>query len=564
MIWLFLGIPLIEITIFSIFRVKSKTHLTGEIVYHSFFQTIIAYLVLLLIFYQSFFFKFYPIIIFGFLLLFLSLLYFLKDNELSFTVSGILKLEGIKNNILIALVTVYPFYVFLTIFRFNNWFIQLLLSLVLVFVVLVLSMVLRKTMENLYQKLKNYIMDSDLGKYIVIWSIFGFLLLFNIFFQLPLNPLKNSLNLSNNAPYFRFDGLPTDVDNSYKQNLIHKLTLTENDGRSIEDYIITDGYLYLVQDNILYKYDIETAKMIKKHYLPGKVNNNYFNDILFVSEDNLYLYCAYGLYKITEDDLIKIGDINSDNTRRVRRSEDEVLFLKNIDQNLYDLYALSDDALNLEENINLDMRGYDELIVISETLFYQDGYDYILFDDESKRFEDIDATFIYYNSTNRVIHYLKDNKIYFNDGTQNIQVIDYIGRMLIEGEVVGDLTIIRDGTKFDDTRLLLFNYDMSRISIYNHLDLDRFSKVNNYNVSYVANYRSDENHIQFLQVEANSSKTNLLIYNLENKNVDLRLPFYSHYSLLSVIVIIVAIIIPITDDIKYLTYLDYNSMVKRD
>ena len=83
MIWLLLLAPLLEIAVFSVFRVKSKTHLTGEIIYHSFFQTIIAYLFLLLVFYQSFIFKFYPILIIGFLMLVLSLLYFLKDNDLS-------------------------------------------------------------------------------------------------------------------------------------------------------------------------------------------------------------------------------------------------------------------------------------------------------------------------------------------------------------------------------------------------------------------------------------------------------------------------------------------------
>ena len=136
-------------------------------------------------------------------------------------------------------------------------------------------------MENLYQNLKNHIMDSDLGKYILIWSIFGFLLLFNIAFKLPLNPIKNNLNLSNNAPYFRFDGLPTDVDNSFKQNLIFRLSLTENDGKSIDDYIINDGNLYLVQDNLLYKYDIETANVVKKYYLPGKISDNLKKNITY-------------------------------------------------------------------------------------------------------------------------------------------------------------------------------------------------------------------------------------------------------------------------------------------
>ena len=286
--------------------------------------------------------------------------------------------------------------------------------------------------------------------------------------------------------------------------------------------------------------------------------------MLFISDDSLYLDCAYGLYKVTDNDLFKIGDINSDNSRRVRNREGEVLFLRNIDLITYDLFLLDDEVLILEDNVNLNMVGYDELIVISETLFFKDGNDYILYDDNSKRFEDIDAAFIYYNSNNNVIHYLKDNTIYYNDGSENIRVIDYIGGMLNEGEVVGDITVIKEGNEVDDTRLILFNYDMSKISIYNHLNVDRFYKLNNYNTNYIANYRNVDSQIQFLQVEASSIRTTLFIYNLENKDVDLELPFYSHDSLLSVIVIMVAIIIPITDDIKYLTYLDYSSATKKD
>ena len=326
MILLFLIVPLIEIVVFSFLRVKSKTHLTGEIIYHSFFQSVISYLFLLLFFYQTFFSKFYLLLIVLFMMLIFALLYFLKDNDLSFTISGVLKLEGIKNNILIVFVTIYPLYVFLTIFRFNNWILQILLSLVLTFAIFVLSILLRKTMDNLYQNIKNKIIESDLGKYILAWSLFGFLLIFNIFFQLPLNPIKNSINLSNNAPYFRFDGLPTDINNSYKQNLDFKLLLTDNDGRSIYDYIVYDNHLYLTQDNVIYKYDIATSNMVKKYYISGKLSNDYFNETLFVSADNLYVYCEYGLYKVTDENLITIEDKNFKNSKRIlTKKKDKIL-----------------------------------------------------------------------------------------------------------------------------------------------------------------------------------------------------------------------------------------------
>ena len=359
MTWLFLFIPLIEIIIFSLFRVKSRTHLLSEIVYHTIFQTLIAYLFLVLVFYQSFIFKFYLILIIGFALLFLALIYFLKDNDLSFTVNGVLKLEGIKNNILIVLVTVYPLYVFLTVFRFNNWYLQILFSLVLVFIVLFLSILLRKTMENLYQNIKNYIMDSDLAKYIIIWSIFGFLLLFNILFQIPVNPIKNQLNLSNNAPYFRFDGLPVDVDNSYKQELVLDLFLTDNDGRSINDYFLTEDYLYFVQHNSINKYNIDTQSLVKKYYILGDVNNNYFNEMFFLYEDNLYFYCAYGLFEITEDELVKISDITSDNSRKIGLFSNEIAFLKNIGEQNYEIYLLDNNEIILEETIDLELSEYD-------------------------------------------------------------------------------------------------------------------------------------------------------------------------------------------------------------
>lgn len=564
MTWLFLFIPLIEIIIFSLYRVKSKTHLLGEIIYHTSFQTIIAYLFVILVFYQSFIFKFYFILIIGFAMLFLALIYFLKENDLSFTVSGVLKLEGIKNNILIVLVTVFPLYVFLTVFRFNSWYLQILFSLIMVGFVLFLSILLKKTMENLYQNIKNYIMDSDLAKYVIIWSIFGFLLLFNILFQIPINPIKNQLNLSNNAPYFRFDGLPVDIDNSYKQKLVLDLFLTDNDGRGIRDYFLTEEYLYLVQDNKIYKYDIDTQSLIKKYYILGDVNNNYFNEMFFLYEDNLYFYCPYGLFEITEDELVKIGDINSDNSRKVRLLSNEIAFLKNIGEQNYELLLLNNNEIIIEETINLELGEYDQLVVISETLFYKKGYDYFLYEDITVSFEDINAAFIYYNSNYEVMHYLKDNVIYVNDGIDNLKIVEFIGRMINEGEVVGDLTVLRDGTLLDKTRLLIFNFDMSVISMYNHLDIDRFYKLNDFNVSYIVNYRNVDNQVQFMQVESNGEKTYFQIYNLENKVTDLKLPFYSHFGILSVIVILIAIIIPITDDIKYLTYLDFNSVTKED
>jgi hypothetical protein len=430
--------------------------------------------------------------------------------------------------------------------------------------VLFLSILLKKTMENLYQNIKNYIMDSDLAKYVIIWSIFGFLLLFNILFQIPINPIKNQLNLSNNAPYFRFDGLPVDIDNSYKQKLVLDLFLTDNDGRGIRDYFLTEEYLYLVQDNKIYKYDIDTQSLIKKYYILGDVNNNYFNEMFFLYEDNLYFYCPYGLFEITEDELVKIGDINSDNSRKVRLLSNEIAFLKNIGEQNYELLLLNNNEIIIEETINLELGEYDQLVVISETLFYKKGYDYFLYEDITVSFEDINAAFIYYNSNYEVMHYLKDNVIYVNDGIDNLKIVEFIGRMINEGEVVGDLTVLRDGTLLDKTRLLIFNFDMSVISMYNHLDIDRFYKLNDFNVSYIVNYRNVDNQVQFMQVESNGEKTYFQIYNLENKVTDLKLPFYSHFGILSVIVILIAIIIPITDDIKYLTYLDFNSVTKED
>lgn len=419
-------------------------------------------------------------------------------------------------------------------------------------------------MENFFQNVKNYIMDSDLAKYVIIWSVFGFLLLFNILFQIPINPLKNQLNLSNNAPYFQFDGLPVDVDNSYKQEVTLKMHLTDNDGRRIVDYFMDEDFLFIIQENKILKYDIETNSVVKKYYLPGDVNNNYFNMMFFMNNDFLYFYSSQGLYKITEEELIKIGDINSDNSRRVRLSENDFAFLKNMGNQTYVLLLLENDTVSVEETIDLTSTGYDELLVVSETLFYKNGNDYTLFSNSDITFEAVEAGSVYYNSSYQVLHYLKDNSIYINDGQENLKVVDYVGRRLVEGETVGDVTILRDGNELDETRLLIFNYDMSIISVYNHLDLDRFYKLKDYNVSYVVNYRYVDDKIQFMQVESNGEHTYFQIYNLEAKEVDLSLAFYSHYGIFTIVVILLAIFIPITDDIKYLTYIDFKSVTKQD
>ena len=159
------------------------------------------------------------------------------------------------------------------------------------------------------------------------------------------------------------------------------------------------------------------------------------------------------------------------------------------------------------------------------------------------------------------MYFLKENTFYANDGYMAEEIVTYKNNDYIGANNINDQLIIRTGSRLDESKVVI--YDENSLYLFNHLDHDTFFKINDYYKSYIANYRTYDDSATFLQVETKEDKTLLTIYELYQVNQDIHLPFYSHYGIFSLLILLVAILIPITDDIKYVTYIDFESRTKQ-
>ncbi|MDT8336888.1 MAG: hypothetical protein RQ856_03560, partial [Candidatus Izemoplasmatales bacterium] len=93
---------------------------------------------------------------------------------------------------------------------------------------------------------------------------------------------------------------------------------------------------------------------------------------------------------------------------------------------------------------------------------------------------------------------------------------------------------------------------------------DKFIKGNDYDYNYVSTYKEIDNNITFMQLEIKEDETLLKLYNLFEEDVDIPLPFYTHYGIFIMIFILIGIFVPVTDDIKYVTYINFSSVNKKN
>jgi len=567
LIWVFLIFPYLVILGFTLARILKKTSLLSEVIYHTVFQSITSYLFVMLFLFQGFIDRFYVALIVIILLLVVGLFYFIKETEFSFAIDNVIKIEGIKNNILIVLVTVLPMYVVMTIFRYLPWYLQLFLSLVSVSIIFLLSVFISKAMEKFFQNLKDYFIELGSIKYVIIWLSIGIILFFGFFFQIPVNSLKKTLNLNNNAIYMSFDGLPVDIQNNYEQNQLVELKLGDNLSTRIRDFYLQDDYLYLNYENYIEVYSVSKSELIKKFTLEYSENEtmeqNPFNKYFIFYDDNLYFFGYFGLYLLDEVSIEKISTHSYTNTRVFFDNDNTMNLVYGSGINIYEIYEVLDNQVNLVETIDLNLHTYQQLEVISETLFYRNDKDYYLFEDSSIKFENISGEKIY-NKEMQLMYYYLNIKVYLNDQTETKTILSLTPNKIAFGGMVQSEIIFTDGNQLDKSRLLIFNKDMSEIQLFNHMDTDKFIKGNDYDYNYVSTYREIDDNITFMQLEIKEDETLLTLYNLIEEDVDIPLPFYTHYGIFIMIFILIGIFIPVTDDIKFVTYIDFSSVNRKN
>ncbi|MDY0139957.1 MAG: hypothetical protein RBR50_09660, partial [Candidatus Izemoplasmatales bacterium] len=197
-------------------------------------------------------------------------------------------------------------------------------------------------------------------------------------------------------------------------------------------------------------------------------------------------------------------------------------------------------------------------------LFYKESNDYILFVDTNYTFKNVSSERAY-NSNLKKMYYFSDFEVFVDDGINQKKILRYLGYDISSTGFVGDMLIFRTELNLEKARLIMYNDDYESLYLFNHLDTDTFLIDKDYKSGYIVNYREYNDDLSFVQVETrnNGEERLIQVFELVEKPTDLILPIYSHFGLYILLVILVCVFVPITDDIKYVTYLGNENFGKK-
>lgn len=574
-------IPFILILGFSLTRnLKQKTLLPKEVAYHTVFQSVIAYLFVVIFFFQGFIFNLYVIFIIVPLVVIIGLFYFFNNTDDVFYLDGILRLEAIKNNIIFILITILPFYVFMTVFRFSNGFIQIFLSVILTLVIFIASILLKEKLERHFSDLGNYLSTSGPMKYVGLWVFILVILIFSIFFQLPTNKIRQSLNLSNSSGYYVFDGLPTNVQTNFIQEQVFEIDIKDNGFGAYKDYYYNNQYFYLYKRNEVMilnrdRLEVEKQMFFNDSIIDFELVNPEGFSAFIVHEDYLLLNSLGAVYIVDGLELSIIKVFDKLPTIFYNDNSDDLFFLIQTTDKEYEVYRFNSGTISLVESIDLRTSTFDSLEVVNNKLFYvkEDTGTYFLYDtlDISKEFSGLFGELIY-DSDNSIFYMANPEGYFYNDGNGNVKLLDSFKVPASKGVLFNGLIYYFDNEygygfrkPLGDSRVIIINPETKEVSLFNHLETHKFLRDKDYISRTVVNYKVTDSGIEFVQTEVRYGDSTLnQIFLITEKPVANKLPFYSHYDIYIFIWLLVGLLIPITDNIKYITYIDFASVTKND
>lgn len=573
-------LPFFIFIISSYYFNKSKSKDTKHHIFlFSLQEATLSYLIVYLLFLQGFLSIFVQFTVIFLLILILAYFIFIQEKDLDDEWD--LQLETIKNNLVLFMLTILALYVFLTIFRYLDPCFQIPLAILITALIFYLSIVINKLLSPTYKKIAKNISLSGPAKYIFLWLILFFILISHLLLQLPTNKISESLNLSNNVKYLHFDGFPTQIQNNFHQEEIIQIHSDYHIDSEITDYYYDSTHLYVYTNQYdLIVYDLSTKEVVLDTFI-GNISvqlddsyrmddNELYNKFAFY-DGHLILLGEYGTYLLTTDTVTKISDVSSYFARYYYQNN-ELYILNRASNSIFEIYKFNNGEIILTETIDLNTTTYDNLLVISENFFYEENNKYVIYEDSSISFNTRNGLPIY-DKNKKVIYYteVKDNVLEPNITIyQRIDVNGEISKITLDkmhnskGIIIDENIYFTEYLESDINRIEIMNSNLEFDAIFNHLELQPFWITNIFSNSYIVNYQEKDNNLEFLQVEQNNKNIVLRIFQLQERNVHLELPFYTHYGIGIFIPIIIAFFIPITNYRKSITYISFEEALKKE
>lgn len=562
--------PLVFLLISSyVFNRKKLQASTPYIWMISGLEGIVSYLVIYLIFFEGFlstFFLYFLLIIGLSLLAFI--LFFIErdlDEELD------LQAETIKNNLIVFFLTLAPFYISLTIFRFQNTMVQLLLSILIVTVLLVLYALTRKRIEQFKQFLANDVFDTTERALGFIGGSLILIIIFALLFNIPRETMKQKLNLTDNVSYFTWNDAPINLTNNFKHKTEFSLSFADELENELNDYYVMEGILYLHDGITLYSIDIETGEIIHSQTnllgrlsgLENKVKTNFFKE-----DGQMYFLARDSVYKVTSENYTTIFETDALMTNLYYHNNTAYL-LQMIEPMMYDIYHFENDEFTYVESVDLSENGdYNSLSIIDHTLFYQNDEVYTDYYNNAFSYAYLEGSSSY-DQVNQIMYTsyydeISNSTIYYQV-TSPTSINEFSRKNLQNRFSFTNNGFVFYYAPLDEqiSYLDIVNTSFELQAVHNHIQYKTFWIGNEYTSSKILNYQEIDDSLTYLQVDKNAKKTVLSLHVISEEQVGLHTPFYSHYALWFTIPTIIVFLFPITNYRKHITIIGFNESMKK-
>ena len=535
----------------------------------SLFEAFISYLIVYLIFFTNFLTGIFPFFLLILLLIGVSYSLFLIEKDLDKDLD--LQIETIKNNLILYVLTFAPFYLLLTIFRFQGPFLQTLYSLLIVLVLVFSYFLLRRKVDQFLQAIQTNLFDTTERTIAFVGGSILFLILFAFLFNLPIEGIKQDLNLLDNRPYLSTDRLPIDLENNFKRDTLFEMTFENEFEEELLDFYYYEGTLYLYTNNTLYSINPSSGEIIysESGFLRDySVDPFQKQDLFFTQEDQLYFLNNNMVYQLSEN-TYDLMDVSMVEESQVFRHNGQIHLLHKIDENNYDIRVLSGDSFSYLESVDLTSieEGYT-LDIIGDTLFYKNDQVYEAYFDAEKVFTRIGEQPAY-DALNEIMYSTTFDEV-------SVSTIYYQtkGEFLIEeyernfeqntlGFAHQGLIYYYAALDEEAEHLDIMNKDLTFQAIHSIFEYKPFWIGNAYNTTRIVDFQTSEEGISYLQVDKNEKELLLSYHTLVQAKTGLDLPFYAHYGLWVLIPTILGYLIPISNYRKSISIIGFDETIKK-
>jgi hypothetical protein len=576
-------IPLVFFLISSYLFNRNKLIESKDRIYLiSAFEGFFCYFLTTLIFLESFLRSFlaYFLLIVLILFILIILLMLQKDNDEDWD----LKVETIKNNMILFFLTLAPFYIFLTIFRFHSLLSQILFSLFGVVIIYFLELLLKKLLKPLWKKIVFFFETEGLKKYISIFIVFVFIVLFSWMFDLPINKLKHNLNLNDYTGYMSFDGYERYLNQQFKTSRTYSITILLDRNSNVMDYHMLDDHLYFyTSNNQLGVVNKETNKLLYLEFLSPHLepdpydisDENVIRNLFFVEDDQLYLLAKSGIYLVNPTGFTEIHDEITSTNASIFYVETQIHFLKiATDDNYFD-YIMTNGEISINHMLTIGPVGdYDitEYLVISERLFFKEsGLSVFLHSNPNISYRvrpgypiyDEQNDFMYFSRNINYYMPIRTDTAYFRVPSQGRDTsITFEKPFNMTAWIAGENIYLFDMTPdFKRIEIIDANFKVSAVSY--PVISEPFWYDNQIVRRYIGNVKAQNDHLEYLLVEHSSNKVTLSIHTLVEQDLSLNLPFYSHHGLWMFIPILIAMLVPITHYRQHITIISFDEITRK-